>query len=238
MSKIKHEDDAKHWGRHFGDPLPLNKFQIEKAAKIKGRQTLHNNIRMMKQDRIRWIQVARQEKGRRGYVEFYELTETGLYKAAMLNPDLKDKISSELGDKLRVMQETVTRNRLKNLDEWYKTARAIIESGKAPPNSSMGMEIYTSEQGQVRYMEWLDPWGLRKKKNGDKKKRPLSEAQLEKLLAAGAGKLDTENLTLEQKMMLETFSRDNQHQLSEQQLEKEEAGELDSKNTTLQQKIS
>lgn len=139
------------------DRGPANKKRLERVTKTR-RETLYDIIWDLKERKE--IAVIGKETTNAGLIsEQYALTERGLYSAAMLNPDLESKIASKLGDKFSSMQKNIVRNRLTELDAWAKMARTILESGKALPNSSIGMEIYANEHGRILYRQWLDPWG-------------------------------------------------------------------------------
>jgi len=137
---------------------PANKYQLEKKVKTR-RETLYNLIDEFK--RRQMIHIEKRVRTKTGSIsEQYTITDRGLYSAAMLNPDLESKIAFKLGGKFREMKENVTRHRVESFERWAKMARTIIVSGKAPPNSSMRMEIRADEKGRVRGAEiWIKPWG-------------------------------------------------------------------------------
>jgi hypothetical protein len=156
---------------------PLNRYQLEYERGPDGRrrerkprirrETIYNVIAQCKQrGEISIVDTKATRTGQKS--DRYILTDRGLYSAAMLNPDLEDNVASRLGNMFRVMQENVKLNQMNSLEEWAKMARTILSSGKALPNSSIGVEIYANARGQVRYRQWFDPWGLRIKKEKDK----------------------------------------------------------------------
>jgi hypothetical protein len=190
----------------------LNKHQLEKRTKRGGarargirRETIYHLIDQFKERRE--IYVAQTETTRAGKrSEKYALTDRGLYSAAMLNPDLEGQIASRLERKFTVMQEEVVRSDVEALEQWYKIARTILTSGRAPPNSSIMIEIFANEHGRVACREVWDPWGLLRQKRQGKWRR-LSDDQAKDLLAAGGGRVNIHNLTPRQKELLETWRK-------------------------------
>ncbi len=128
--------------------LPLNKYQIQKSCKV-GRQTLYNEISRFK--RLGWITITATAKSRVGLpVEFYTLTDLGLYRAGDLNPHLHDEVRTRLGGKFEQFETTVHRNRLMHLQEHFRLFQNAIEREKAPPNWYMRLQINADAAGRVR----------------------------------------------------------------------------------------
>lgn len=172
QSRIKTSGDQSQWKKRLGreirldEPKPLNKSQIESSAGMRARQTIVNNIRLLKAKGIQWIRVAHAEKWRTGDpTEFYELTDLGCYWTAVLNPELEPEIRKKLGARFDQYGETREQGRRENLKHWCEIAEQVVTSGTAPPNWHLQIEVSANRDGHVT---WNVHHGNRPREEADK----------------------------------------------------------------------
>jgi len=133
-----------------GASVPLNKFQIEKRSRIRGRQTIHNVIRSLRL--YGWVDVRRKEWRRGRESDHYVLTDEGLYFAGELNIDLKDEIKERLGSKYHELQERFREARIRSADPVLSQICDVLARG-GPPDFQWTFTITTDGYGRPRW-QW------------------------------------------------------------------------------------
>jgi DNA-binding PadR family transcriptional regulator len=127
----------------------LNKYQLQKRTKL-ARQTVYDWVPRM--EKLGWIKVARTEKSRVGLpVKYYELTDRGWFRAAVLAPSLSAKIRERLGSKYAEYEERQKVFYERQLEPWFQMIREILRSGRIPnPRWRLSLDIRAKKQGGVR----------------------------------------------------------------------------------------
>ena len=168
-------------------PVPLNKYEIERgklelvSGRISGRivhmatSQLHKQIVYDVIDFLkprRWIYPAETKKARaKGCKsEKYLLTERGLYYAAKLIPELKDKIRVHLGPRYVELEKEERNQEEKAFDLLVWHFRRILFSGVALPNTYNALIIRTDANSQPIW-GWRDRTLTPSKQQGVRYKR-------------------------------------------------------------------
>ena len=128
---------------------PLNKYQIEKRAKL-SKGTVYNMVDHLR--RLGWIEVTSTSRSRVGLpVEYYRLTELGQFRATTSNPDLEPHVRNLLGHRFEELQEKATKAHLSRFREELRMAEEVFTRGTAPPNWTLRIELIANEKGRIRY---------------------------------------------------------------------------------------
>lgn len=128
---------------------PLNKYQIEKRAKL-SKGTVYNMVDHLR--RVGWIEVASTARSRVGLpVEYYKLTELGQFRATTSNPDLEPQVRNLLGHRFEELQEKATKAHLSRFREELRMAEEVFTRGTAPPNWALRIELTADEKGRIKY---------------------------------------------------------------------------------------
>ena len=134
-----------------GNLVPMNKSQLQKKAKIYGRQTILNVVGWLKHHRYVIVENKEWRKGRSS--EHYTLSESGLYRAVQFNPKLEDSVRKALGAKYQEFENRVEQGRRRDLDFYFNVISTLILKRKGRPDSEWSLTVRTDDQGRVGW-EW------------------------------------------------------------------------------------
>jgi len=154
-----------------GKQVILNKTDLEKATKIKGRQTILNVIRSLKKQKLIYSKMKEWRRNRKA--EHYGLTPNGKMYAQMVDfrSELKKRICERVGITEEEYEKKRSQRRNMRLQRNIIIMRTIqhvmqqVVRGDAPPNMHYRLDIRTTSAG-------IDGWvggdiSLQKRRIGD-----------------------------------------------------------------------
>jgi DNA-binding PadR family transcriptional regulator len=135
----------------------LNKYQLEKRTK-KPRQSVYDSIAELKE--LGWVTIERTEEFRTGRtVEYYRLTNFGLFLASSGSSALARKIRHQLGSEFEKYKQQGDLRHAEEVEKLTRAIREILLSRKAPPNWQFNLSIVSDDKGRIRYdTRWEFPW--------------------------------------------------------------------------------